>query len=186
MDEIDLLDGVLTKAAGLIDGVREDQCHLPTPCPDYDVAALLDHIVGWAQVFAAASEGRAHEGDPATFTCGDDPAGQFRAAASAMVSGWRTHGLDRKVRVTGSESPGELVFNMTLMEYLAHGWDLATATGQPVPFTEQEATEVLARAQATLPPEYRGENMSFGEIVPVADDAPAIDRLVGFLGRRPA
>jgi uncharacterized protein (TIGR03086 family) len=77
------------------------------------------------------------------------------------------------------------VFNMTVMEYLTHGWDLARATAQPIPFTDQEATETLIRAEATLPPQYRGENMPFGEIVPTGQDASAVDRLVAFLGRDP-
>ena len=81
--------------------------------------------------------------------------------------------------------PGNMVFNMTVMEYLAHGWDLATATSQPVPYSEGEAEDALERAQATLPPEYQGEGQAFGAVVPVDDDAPAIDRFVGFMGRQP-
>ena len=86
----------------------------------------------------------------------------------------------------GDPQPAEMVFNMTVMEYLTHGWDLAVGSGQPVPYTEAEAAEVLARAEGTLPPQYRGGDMPFGEIVPVAADAPAIDRLAGFMGREPA
>jgi hypothetical protein len=55
-----------------------------------------------------------------------------------------------------------------------------------VPYSEAEAQEVLRRAEGTLPAQYRGGDMPFGEIVPVPDDAPAIDRLVGFMGRDPA
>jgi uncharacterized protein (TIGR03086 family) len=116
---------------------------------------------------------------------GDDPAGEFRAAADSLVAGWRDNGLDRTVSISGGESPGEMAFNMTLMEYLTHGWDLAVGSGQPVPFTDEESEQVLARAERTLPAQYRGEGMPFGEIVPVAADAPAIDRLVGFMGRAP-
>jgi uncharacterized protein (TIGR03086 family) len=90
------------------------------------------------------------------------------------------------VTLTGDAQPAELVLNMTLMEYVTHGWDLATATGQPVPYTEDEAAEVLARAERTLPPQYRGADMPFGDIVPVPGDAPAVDRLMGFMGRSPS
>ena len=41
MDDIELLSGVLTKTGDLIEGVRPDQGSLPTPCPDYDVGALI-------------------------------------------------------------------------------------------------------------------------------------------------
>jgi uncharacterized protein (TIGR03086 family) len=186
MDDIDLLAGVLTKTGDLIEGVRPDQRSLPTPCSEYDVEALLDHIVGWVQVFEAGSDGRTYEGDPSAFHVGDDPAAQFRSSATNLVDSWREHGVDRDVAISsGGAMPGAVVLNMTVMEYLAHGWDLATATGQPVPYTDVEAADALERARATLPPEYQGEGMVFGAVVEVPDDAPAIDRFVGFLGRRP-
>ncbi|MEJ3745979.1 TIGR03086 family metal-binding protein [Actinomycetes bacterium KLBMP 9797] len=186
MTEVDLLAGVLSKTGDLIDGIRADQLRLPTPCDDYDVEALRDHIVGWVQVFAASAHGRSYPGDPAAYRCGADPAGTFRTAAADLVDGWATYGLDRQVTLAGGALPGDKAFNMAVMEYLTHGWDLAVATGQPVPFTEPEAAEVLARAEVTLPPQYRGENMAFGHIVPVDEDASAIDRMVAFMGRQPA
>jgi len=186
MSEIDLLSSVLTKTGDLIEGVADDQLDRPTPCPDYDVAAMVDHLVGWVQAFEAGANGRTYGGDPSAFHAGDDAAGRFRATADGLVAGWRDNGMDRTVSVTGGgEAPGEMVFSMTLMEYLTHGWDLAVATGQPVPYSDDEAEQVLARAEVTLPPQYRGEGMPFGDIVPVADDAPAIDRLIGFMGRDP-
>jgi len=186
MDDIELLSGVLTKTGDLIEGVRPDQGSLPTPCPDYDVDALLDHIVGWVQVFEAGSEGRTFEGDPSAFHVGDDPAAEFRRSASNLAASWRRQGVDRDVAISsGDKMPGAMVLNMTVMEYLAHGWDLARATGQPIPYTEQEGADALQRARATLPSEYQGEGMPFGAVVEVADDAPAVDRFVGFMGRTP-
>ncbi|MGW2281374.1 TIGR03086 family metal-binding protein [Streptomyces sp. NPDC001770] len=185
MSDIDLLAGILSKTGDLVEGVRPDQLSRPTTCESYDVEALRNHLVGWLRVFEAGCEDRAYEGDPADHVCGDDPAGEFRTAAAGLVAGWRTHGFDRQVRVMKGELPGPMVFDMALMEYLGHGWDLAVATGQPVPFTEEEAAQVLERARVTLPPRFRGEGQAFGEIVPVAEDAPAMDRFVGFLGRDP-
>jgi len=185
--DVDLLAGVLDKTGDLVAGVEPDQADQPTPCPDYTVGDLVDHVVGWVQVFAAGSQGRTPDVDRTSLKAGDDPAAEFRAAAGDVVDGWRTYGADRTVRLTGdSEIPAAMVFNMTLMEYFTHGWDLAVATGQDVPFTDAEAEATLAAAQATLPPEYRGAGQSFGEIVPVPDDAPPVDRAVAFLGRTPA
>ena len=109
----------------------------------------------------------------------------FRKAAAEAVAGWKAHGTDRNVGLMGGEMPGQMVLNMTIMEYLTHGWDLATATRQPVPYTEEEALAALERARGTLPPQYRGEGQPFGDIVDVPETAPAIDRFVGFLGRDP-
>jgi uncharacterized protein (TIGR03086 family) len=145
----------------------------------------MNHIVGWIQVFDAGCHGRSYEGDPSAYECGDDPAGVFRGAAASLEAGWKEFGMDRKVRVTSGEMPAPMVFNMTVMEYLTHGWDLAVATGQEVPYSEEEASETLARAKVTLPPEYRGGDMPFGSVIEVGDDASAVHRLVAFLGRQP-
>ena len=85
----------------------------------------------------------------------------------------------------GGEQPAELALNMTLMEFLTHGWDLAVATGQTVPYTEDEAAAVLERAQRTLPAQYRGAGKPFGDVVAVDPGAPALEQLIGFMGRRP-
>jgi hypothetical protein len=82
--------------------------------------------------------------------------------------------------------PVAMVFNMTVMEYLAHGWDLASATGQASPYVEADAADALKLAKVTLPPECQGEGMALGAIVPVSGEAPAINRLIAFLGRDPA
>jgi len=183
--EIDLLDGILTKATAIVAGVRPDQRELPTPCTEYDVGALLNHMVGWVRVFDAGTNDREMPTDAETYQVGDDPGAEFGAAARSVVAGWEANGLDRDVKTSGGAMPGPMVFNMTLMEYLTHGWDLATATGQPIPFTEAEGADVLDRARETLPPEYQGEGQAFGAVVPVPDDAPAVDQLIGFMGRQP-
>ncbi|MGP4043255.1 TIGR03086 family metal-binding protein [Streptomyces sp. 2A115] len=187
MERVELLTGVLAKTGDLIEGVEAGQLGLPTPCEEYDVETLVNHLVGWLLLFEARCNGRPYDADPASHRSGPDPAAEFRAAAAGLVAGWAKYGFEREVAVTGgSKLPGEMVFNMTVMEFLTHGWDLAKATGQPIPFTEEEAAETLARAEVTLPPQYRGEGMSFGHIVPVDENAPAVDRLVAFLGRHPA
>lgn len=186
MDDIELLERVLDKTGAIVEGVTPDQYGDPTPCPDYDVQALLNHITGWVQSFAAGANGGTYEGDPNAYVAGDDPGAEFRTAAADVVTGWRTHGTDREVGLMGGDLPGQMVLNMTIMEYLTHGWDLATATHQAVPYTEDEALAALERAQGTLPPQYRGEGQPFGDIVDVPESAPAIDRFVGFLGRDPA
>lgn len=185
MDQIELLEEILAKTAGVIEAIRPDQLVLPTPCPEYDVGRLVDHVLGWVRVFDAAANGLLFEGDPDSQRPDDDPAGEFREASSSMLAGWRRNGLDRPVRLRARELPGPTVFNMALMEYLTHGWDLAIATGQQAPFGDREASEVLARAEGTLPAQYRGEGMPFGPVVPVDANAPPLARLVAFMGRQP-
>jgi uncharacterized protein (TIGR03086 family) len=186
MDDLELLERVLDKTGAIVAGVTPDQYDQPTPCPDYDVRALVNHITGWMRSFAAGANGGTYEGDPSAHVAGDDPGAEFRQAAGQVVEGWRANGVDREVGLMGGQLPGQMVLNMTIMEYLTHGWDLATATRQPMPYTDEEAAAALERAQGTLPEHYRGEGQAFGDIVAVPDSAPALDRFIGFLGRDPA
>lgn len=186
-DGIDLLEGVLAKTEGILGGVQTDQRSMPTSCPDYDVEGLIGHLCSGIEMFAAGANGETPEASFGDSPARDDPAADFAGQASRAVAGWRAHGLDRSVSVSGAgELPGAMVLSMTIMEYLAHGWDLAQATGQAVPFTEAEGSAALERAQATLPPQYRGEGKPFGDIVEVSASASAVDRFVAFMGRNPS
>jgi uncharacterized protein (TIGR03086 family) len=154
--------------------VPDDQRNEPTPCPEYDVARLMDHLVGWATAFADRAEGAAEPTDPGSVSAGDDPAAAYQAQAARMVEGYDDP-------VEGAVSVG-----VVLIETIVHGWDLAAATDQPVPSYPVEAVEAaLSSGRAMLKPEYRGPDKSFGDEVPVPDSAPTLDRLVGFMGRDP-
>ena len=183
MDEIELLRGVLagTGESSRGSATTSGACRRPAP------------TTTWARWSTTSSGGcrcsgggqrRAFEGDPSDYQRGDDPAAEFRAAADRIVAGWSEHGFDRQVTLGGGELPAEMAFNMTVMEYMGHGWDLATATGQPMPWSEAQATDALARADdaaAAVPGRWHAVRPP----VDVPDGAPAIDRLAGFLGRTP-
>lgn len=180
MTEPAILQGVFDRTAQLLAGIGREQWELPTPCPDYNVAALAGHLVEFLQTFAAAVGGRPAEAG------GDGPAGKFRAAADLAVEGWRDGAAERPVTVGPEEVPGALAFDLMLVECLAHGWDLAVATGQPVPYTDGQAEATLAAVTPMLTGDSRGPGRQFGAAVPVPDDAAPLARLVGFLGRDPS
>jgi uncharacterized protein (TIGR03086 family) len=191
MADVDLLDTVLDKTGGLVAGVRPDQRSLPTPCPEYDVAALLDHLVEWMQRFATGAEGSAGGDGAGGSEAGPEPevdappAAQFSEAADRAVAAFRGGATERPVKVAQAELPGRAVVGLMLMEYIGHGWDLAKATGQPVPYADDEAAAALAAGTGMLTDDYRGPDKAFGRVVPVPAEASAVDRLVGFLGREP-
>jgi uncharacterized protein (TIGR03086 family) len=186
MDEIALLDEVLGKTADLVDGVEASKWADSTPCSDYTVKDLLSHMVGWSASFVGAAEGEKPEVDPTAYHASETSAAEFRDATDRIVAGWREHGIDREVSLIGAGSmPGQMVFDMTLMEYLAHGWDLATATAQSMPYTEEEAQAILDLAHKHLGDEWRGTGKPFGEIVDVPVEAPPLDRFAGYMGRMP-
>jgi len=181
--DADLLEGVLKKTEAVVAGTGPADASRPTPCADYDVADLTSHIVGWIQSFAAGINQRPVAIDPMTYRAGDDAAEVFRSAADDSLAGWRAGAAEHDIKLVQGAMPGPMAFDIMLGEYLVHGWDLAIATDQPVPYTDDEAQRALDGLRPMLRPEYRGE--AFGAEVEVPADAPALDRLLAFSGRNP-
>jgi uncharacterized protein (TIGR03086 family) len=119
---------------------------------------------------------------------GADPAGAFRAAAASLLAALGAPGVvDRTYQLPVGRVPGHALIEIRLIEQLGHGWDLAKATGQPVPFQEGTAERGLAIARRQLqdrPAGAFGTEVEVEVEVEVAERASAIDRLAGFLGRR--
>ncbi|MGI9616073.1 MAG: TIGR03086 family metal-binding protein [Acidimicrobiales bacterium] len=189
-ERIDALESMLAKTLELMTSISPDAEQRPTPCADFSVADLLQHLAVWVRVFDGAVNDRELLFDPfveqgASGTTIEDHAAVFAAAAESIVAGLRGRGVDSPMTMTADPLPGAMVMAMLLMEYVGHGWDLATATGSDIPFSDREASIALDAARSIIQPEYRGTGMFDDEVV-VGEDAPAIDRFVGFLGRTPA
>jgi uncharacterized protein (TIGR03086 family) len=186
VSDVDILEDIFAKDVTLLEAVRPEQLSAPSPtCPDFDVEQLVNHVVGGVQAFAAGAHGEPVDmAAVAAFRAKDAPA-EFRAAADKSLAGWREHGTDREITLFGPPAPGDRILSMSMMEYLTHGIDLALATGQDVPFTDEELQVTLGRAQATLPDEYRGEGKMFGNRIELPDNSSLLDSYLAFMGRRP-
>jgi uncharacterized protein (TIGR03086 family) len=184
-EQVDLLDAVLTKTTALLAGTPAGTRSQPTPCPGYDVEGLVEHLATWIATFAGSAAGSPPSATPIDAPWPEPEAERFRVAARQAVDAFRHGAEERSLTLTSGELPGSMVLGMMLMEYVGHGWDLAVATGQPVPFVDAEAEAALAVGRQMLSPEYRGPDKPFGHEVPVPADAPAVERLIGFLGRQP-
>lgn len=179
--EAGTLEQVMRKTEGILAGVRPDQLDLPTPCTEWDVRQLENHMVGWSRHFAARESGAAPEGDPSAYQVSGDAAREFDSAVQPLVTA-----LDRKISAPADPEAGGFpptaLATMLTGEYVIHGWDLATATGQPVPYTDAEAEAALAM-KSLLTPENRGQ--MFGPEVPVPPGATPLQQLIAYSGRRP-
>ncbi|MCA2212140.1 TIGR03086 family metal-binding protein [Jidongwangia harbinensis] len=179
----------LTRVVRDIDpGLRKE----PTPCTELDVASLERHLLGWLHLFDVALTDPAGERrpDPAAH-----PAAESPSAAAAEIekltatvrtttaAGVRT--AEVNVPPLGGVYPGAVVLDLLTAEVLGHGWDLARATGQVWQPDPAACERALATLHGMVRPEYRGPGMPFGPEVPVAVDAPALDRFLAFTGREP-
>ncbi|MDO5084208.1 MAG: TIGR03086 family metal-binding protein [Arachnia propionica] len=186
---LDHLVPVLDALAVVTQRIAPGQESAPTPCSQYDLTALLEHVVGWLEAFAvgyASSDGEVPAGDAdEVWVTPAEAAQRIRRASVRLVDAVRGGAADRPLRIGGEGMPGEIALVMILGEYLAHGWDIAISTGQqwrPDETAVRAAHEVLRQV---VTPESRGGDW-FGEEVVVADDAPQLDRFLGFTGREPS
>ncbi|MGY0023111.1 TIGR03086 family metal-binding protein [Streptomyces sp. cg35] len=173
--------------ARLAHGVREDQLDLPTPCPDYAVRHLLGHILGLSIGLRAA--GRKELGGPTATApgstlpeLGPDWRSVLPGALDDLVDTWQEPAAwEGMTQAGGLDLPGAVAGLVTADELVVHGWDLARATGQA--YAPDEAA--LRAARDLLTPDEGGRDGLFGPVVPVPDDAPLLDRVIGLSGRDP-
>ena len=175
------------EVARVVAGIRDDQLDAPTPCADTPVAGLLAHLEGLTTAFRMAAEETPVPGGPSASADALPPDWRTRIPAQldALVAAWqRPSAWEGTAEAGGVTMPAPVMAIVALDEVLVHGWDLAVATGQHYtadPASVAACTEFAAQAAAQGPTPGL-----FGPPVPVPDDAPPLDRLLGLTGRDPA
>jgi len=163
--------------------VRPDQWSAPTPCADWDVRALVNHIVyeeRWmAPLFGGATiaeVGDRFEGD----LLGPNPVVSAAEAAREAEAAVR---LDGTVHLSFGDVPAEEYLRQLLADHLIHSWDLAAAIGADRTLDPSVVRE-CARWYADNEDGYRSSG-AVAARVPVPDSASEQDRLIGAFGRDP-
>lgn len=172
---VEQLADAADRTGRLVAGIKPDQWGEPTPCAEWDVQSLVAHLINGNTMVASAIAGRAP-------TYKSLRAGFDESAATLLAAFQQPGALEKVVEVPFGRVPGVVALHLRLTELLVHGWDLARATGQPTDFPADLAEQELAftvAALAAMPPERR----PFEPSKPVADSAPALDRLAARLGR---
>src|SRR5436309_1900526 len=175
MDVVDALDQTFTHTRQVIAGVAPAQYGDKTPCSEWTVKDLLEHMIGVVAGLGAAAAGQ----PPAPFELGADPAQQFADASSSAVSAWRQPGvLDRVVDGGAGSMPGQVYAAINLLDTATHTWDLATATGQPVELPEPVAAAALEASRMIVNDELRPGR--FDAEQPAPSGASTTQQLVAF------
>jgi uncharacterized protein (TIGR03086 family) len=158
--------------------VREigpDQLDRPTPCPDFDVRALIEHLLTWGPALVAAGLKAA----PSTTYPDLDHYLDAVAVAWGQPDAWTG-----ATAMGGHELPATTLGGMVLGEVVVHGWDLARATGQDVAWPEHLLDFLCAEVDRSG--EQARSMGLYGPVVPVPTGASTLDRLIGRTGRDPA
>lgn len=182
---VEQLRRALDDTGQLIAAVRAVQLSGPTPCADWAVRDLVAHLIAGNYLFASALrvESPSPRPDGADGPDGQALVGAYRDSVEVLLAAFELPGaLERVVTVPFGSVPGIVALHLRVVEALVHGWDLARATGQPCHFADELAEQELEFTRVKLGDLPPGRS-PFGPPRPVADDAPAIDRLAACLGR---
>lgn len=113
--------------------VRAEDWSRRTPCPEWDVRELVNHVVGGALRYTMLLHGATTDEVAATRTfdhLGEDPIRSFEAKAQEVKAAFREAGaLSRTVHHPAGDRSGEELLELRVTEFAVHAWDLARALG---------------------------------------------------------
>lgn len=166
--------------------IPTDHWSSPTPCTEWDVRALVDHLVYetlWVPDLVAgatlADVGNRYEGD----RLGDDPVASWSAARAAATEGVKASELDVPVHTSGGQLTADEYLTQMLFDAAIHGWDLATSIGAVHTIPDDVARDLEAWFAPQV--EQMVAARIIAEPVVVGDDADATTRLIALSGRTP-
>lgn len=183
MDPIERIEKATAHAGKIVSGVQSDQLSNSTPCSEFDVRLLLNHVIGGLEMLReAASGGTAVRPEGDQF--GDSPGKTYDERRAKLIEAIRGEGvLDRAWKMPFGELPGQMMASIAFVEHVTHGWDLAKATGQDTTIPDDlvnESLEVVTPMDAM----WRMPGVC-GPKIDVPADASLTDQFAGFMGRQP-
>ncbi|MDQ0604509.1 uncharacterized protein (TIGR03086 family) [Streptomyces canus] len=181
----EVLDMARKRAVPVLRGIPDAALSAPTPCAEYDVKALVNHLFQVIVQFQrlAVKEASDFGQTPEGITESPQWRERLMDEADRLVEAWSTPGAEEGT--TGAMNmPARLVGSMALLDLTVHVWDLARATGQDYPGADEAVVAELSGAVDELAPTARTMGV-FGEPVPEAEGASVFERLLARTGRDP-
>jgi uncharacterized protein (TIGR03086 family) len=178
-DELASAEATLQVLQQVVHGIATDDLTKQTPCREFDVAGLTDHLLNSVTQIGKAAGAELPARDSA-----DSVERQIIAAARPALDAWHRRGLGGTVPFGPREAPAGYLAGIFSLEFLVHAWDYAVATGHPISAPDALSEYVMGLAQRVITPDTRG-SAGFDDPVDVPEGASAMDRLLALTGRRP-
>ncbi|MFJ6196657.1 TIGR03086 family metal-binding protein [Micromonospora sp. NPDC092111] len=178
----ELLAAAAPGTVALVRAITDDQFDLPTPCPDYTVRDLLNHLYEVTVNFQRLAAGRAVDWSAKPDHLTEGWRDRFAADTERLAAAWADPASEQGVSA-GMGLPQATVGLMAVADLTVHGWDLARATGQPYR-PAPETVGALHGFMDEMGPTGR-QMGAFGAEVPTGADGTELDRLLGRMGRDP-
>jgi uncharacterized protein (TIGR03086 family) len=170
----------------LVHGTSAEALADPTPCREWTVRDLINHVTGGGYMFATCLRGGTVDPSAAPGDIvGDDHLAAYDAGIREFESALAaTDDLSQPVSLPFATIPADMALRIAAADLLVHAWDLATATGQPFEPPTDFVESVTPFYVQFIGPELRDGN-TFAAAVEPGPEASPIDRLVAYTGRNP-
>jgi uncharacterized protein (TIGR03086 family) len=153
----------------------------PAPVDGWTARDVVEHLVDWFPRFLAGGGIEL----PAGPSVADDPTSAWQHHADAVQALIEERGEESFTHPhAGSHRLADAVDRFYTSDVFMHSWDLARAGGLD-PRLDEDFAHQLLEGMRPLDRVLR-DSGQYGPAVPVPDDAPVADRLMGFVGRDPA
>jgi uncharacterized protein (TIGR03086 family) len=179
VDGVAQLEQIAPLLAGIVGSLADADLGRPTACAKFDVAGVLEHMIGGASAFAPAFRGDGPVAPRADGSVFD----RWSAAMSELMDAVHAAGAaDRTIASPFGDVPGAYFARYLALDGITHAWDLATATGQAVAPPDALVADIDRFARELLQPELR-DGDTFAAATETPADATPLERLVAFTGR---
>ncbi len=183
MEPTEQLAHILPTLCATVDRIQTMQMNDPTPCSEFTVHGVMNHMMTGASTFAYGFRGEQAPEVKAPGVYGWVPAAEFREVMDGLLAAVNSPGaMDRSMSTPMGDMPGSTFARLVAFDGLMHGWDLASSTGQAFDLPPQVIAAVDEFARSALTPEMRDGDMFKNETT-APDDASQLERLVAFSGR---
>lgn len=188
MDALDAHDAAaadLEAKAALLELSKLDA---PTPCEDWSVRDLLQHVAGGNKMTVMLLDGASKEDALAAMQAdhlGDDPVGAIKRTNADASAALRKADLTKVVDHPAMQMPASQLLNFRTGDLILHSWDLARATGVDETLAEGPVAYVWEALQPMAPMIGQIGVFGTGPSGTVPDTAPLQTRLLDLTGRRP-
>lgn len=177
-DELESAEATFAVLEQVLHGIADDDLDKQTPCREYDVASLTDHLLNSITVLGGAAGAEFPERDRS-----DSVERQVVLAGRPALDAWKRRGLDGTVPFGDNEAPATVMAGILSLEFLVHAWDYAAAVGREVNAPDSLSDYVMGLARNIITPQGRSR-AGFDDPIETPGDAGSLDKLLAFTGRK--